>query len=279
MKPATTILNEREMLDIDQASRALLWEVGTLAENEEAMDYFEAAGAVVDRTAKIVRIPDHVINETLSKCSSSVRLYHRDNDTPMIIGGDHIYYGTVGIATNVLDFETNDYRQVICDDLRDIVRLSDVLNPPDFILVPATPTDVPSDIVDLIETKILLTNTRKHFIAEAQNRKNCLKIIENGCGSGRQSGSIAEKPFFSTLVTLSSPLHFRDDGVELIVECAKHGLPLFIESGPMCGGTSPATLASTLVMANAELLSSFVLAKAVNPSVPLIYASWHGFWT
>ena len=86
--------------------------------------------------------------------------------------------------------------------------------------------------------------------------------------------ALQAKPFYSTLVTLSSPLHFRNDGVELIVECAKHGLPLFIESGPMSGGTSPATLASTLVTANAELLSSFVLAKAVNPNVPLIYASW-----
>jgi trimethylamine--corrinoid protein Co-methyltransferase len=69
-------------------------------------------------------------------------------------------------------------------------------------------------------------------------------------------------------------LLLRDDGIELIVESSRLGLPLFIESGPMCGGTSPATLASTLIMANAELLSSFVLAKAVNPAVPLIYASW-----
>ncbi|GAB6146916.1 trimethylamine methyltransferase family protein [Desulfocicer niacini] len=274
MEPKTTILSDREMFDIDQASRALLWEVGTLAENDEAMDYFEKAGAVVDRTKKLVRIPNHVINETLAKCASSVRLYDRKGGEPLIIGGDRVYYGTVGIATNVLDFETNEYRQVICDDLRDIVRLSDVLDPPDFILVPATPTDVPSETVDLIETKILLTNTSKHFIAEAQNRKNCLKNIEMAVEFAGSLEALQEKPFFSTLVTLSSPLHFRNDGVELIVECAKHGLPLFIESGPMCGGTSPATLASTIVTANAELLSSFVLAKAVNPAVPLIYASW-----
>jgi len=274
MEPKLKILSDREMLDIDQASRALLWEVGTLAENEEAMDLFEKAGAKVDRKKQLVRIPDHVINETLAMCSSFVRLYDRKGGEPLIIGGDHVYYGTVGIATNVLDFETNEYRQVLCDDLRDIVRLSDVLDPPDFILVPATPTDVPSSIVDLIETKILLTNTKKHFIAEAQNRENCLKNIEMAVEVAGSLEALQARPFFSTLVTLSSPLHFRNDGVELIVECAKHGLPLFIESGPMCGGTSPATLASTLVMANAELLSSFVLAKAVNPSVPLIYASW-----
>ena len=274
MEPKIKILDEKEMLAIDQASRTLLWEVGTLAENEEALDLFEQAGATVDRKKQLVKIPDHVINKTLSMCSSSVRLYDRKGGDPLIIGGDHVYYGTVGIATNVLDFETNEYRQVVCDDLRDIVRLSDVLEPPDFILVPGTPTDVPSSIVDLIETKILLTNTSKHFIAEAQNRENCLKTIEMAVEVAGSLEALQEKPFYSTLVTLSSPLHFRNDGVELIVECAKQGLPLFIESGPMSGGTSPSTLASTLVMANAELLSSFVLAKAVNPQVPLIYASW-----
>jgi len=274
MEPTIKILNDKEMLAIDQASRTLLWEVGTLAENEEALDIFEKAGAVVDREKQLVKIPDHVINKTLAQCSSSVRLYDRRGDDPLIIGGDHIYYGTVGIATNVLDFETNEYRQVVCDDLRDIVRLSDVLDPPDFVLVPATPTDVPSSIVDLIETKILLTNTKKHFIAEAQNRENCLKTIEMAAEVAGSLEALQEKPFFSMLVTLSSPLHFRNDGVELIVECAKHNIPLFIESGPMSGGTSPSTLASTLVTANAELLSSFVLAKTVNPSAPLIYASW-----
>ena len=274
MEPKIKILDEKEMLAIDQASRTLLWEVGTLAENEEALDLFEQAGAVVDRKKQLVKIPDHVINKTLSMCSSSVRLYDRKDGDPLIIGGDHVYYGTVGIATNVLDFETNEYRQVLCNDLRDIVRLSDVLDPPDFILVPGTPTDVPSSIVDLIETKILLSNTSKHFITEAQNRENCLKTIEMAVEVAGSLEALQEKPFYSTLVTLSSPLHFRNDGVELIVECAKHGLPLFIESGPMSGGTSPSTLASTLVMANAELLSSFVLAKAVNPQVPLIYASW-----
>ena len=103
MEPKLKILSDREMLDIDQASRALLWEVGTLAENEEAMDLFEKAGAKVDRKKQLVKIPDHVINEALAMCSSCVRLYDRNGGEPLIIGGDHVYYGTVGIATNVLD--------------------------------------------------------------------------------------------------------------------------------------------------------------------------------
>ena len=274
MEPRMKVLSEPEMLKIDQASRAVLREIGTLADNEEALDLFNQAGARVDPKKKIVKIPDHIINDTLSKCSSYVNLYDRAGDTPLIIGGDRTYFGTVGIATNVLDFETNQYRQVICDDLVDIIRLSDVLNPPDFILVPATPTDVSAKVVDNIETKLLLMNTKKHFIAEAQNGVNYKKNVAMAVEVAGSLAKLQERPFFSTLVTLSSPLHFRDDSAELIIESSKLGLPLFIESGPMCGGTSPATLAATLITANAELLSSFVLAKSVNPEVPLIYASW-----
>jgi trimethylamine--corrinoid protein Co-methyltransferase len=274
MFPTIKLLNDQEILKIDQASRALLLEVGTHVPHEEGLEIFDKAGAWVDFKTQMVRIPDHVINQTLSKCSSCVRLYDRTGGPPLLIGGDRVYFGTVGIATNVLDFETDEYRQVLCDDLRDIIRLSDVLNPPDFILVPATPTDVPSNIVDNIETKILLTNTSKHFITEAQSGANSKKNIEMAVEVAGSLKALQERPFFSTLVCLTSPLLLRDDGIELIIESARLGLPLFIESGPMCGGTSPATLASTLIMANAELLSSFVLAKMVNPAVPLIYASW-----
>ena len=274
MQPRLKVLNDQELLKIDQASRALLREVGTYVPHEESLEIFHQAGANVDAKTQVVKIGDHLINKTLSMCSSCVRLYDRKSDKPLLIGGDRVYFGTVGIATNVLDFETNEYRQVVCDDLKDIIRLSDALDPPDFILVPGTPTDVPSAIVDVIETKLLLMNTKKHFIAEAQNRENTKKNIAMAAEIAGSLEALQKKPFFSTLVCLTSPLTLREDATELIIESAQLGLPLFIESGPMCGGTSPATLASTLVMANAELLSSFVLAKAVNPEVPLIYASW-----
>ena len=163
---------------------------------------------------------------------------------------------------------------MLTQDLVDIIQLSDVLDRPHYILVPGTPTDVPSTIVDLIETKALLLNTSKHFITEAQNAENCKKVIEMCAAVAGGLDKLVEKPFMTMLVTLTSPLHFRQDVSDLIIETAKVGLPLFIESGPMAGGTGPATMAGNLICANAEILNAFVLAKAVNPEVPLIYASW-----
>lgn len=268
------LLSDSELFRIDQASRALLSEVGVQVTEPEAQHYFDQVGAKVDAKTGIVKIPNHVINETLSKCMSTVRLYNRRNDKPLIVGGDEVYFGTVGVATNVLDLETNEYRAVVTQDLIDIIQLGDVLDPPDYLWCLATPMDVPSTISDLIETKSLLLNTTKHFVTEAQNTVNCRKTVEMAVEIAGSLEKLQEKPFITMQATLTSPLHFRKDAGEVIIEWAKYGLPMLIESGPMAGGTSPVTMAGTLITANAELLHAFVLAKAVNPDVPLIYASW-----
>ncbi len=274
MMPTLKVLNDAELREIDQASRLLLQDVGIHVAHDETLEIYEKAGAVVNSDRGIVKIPGHVINDTLSKCSSSVRLYGREGASPLLIGGKRTYFGTVGIATNVLDLETGEYRPVLCQDLETIIRLADVLDPPHFILIPATPTDVPSSLVDLYEFKYLVTNTRKHFIAEAQGEESLEKIFAMAEAVSGSPGALRAQPFFSILVCLTSPLMLRPDASELLIGTARAGVPLFIESGPMSGATAPATLASTLICANAELLSSFVLAKAVNPAVPIVYASW-----
>lgn len=274
MIPKIEVLNESEILDIDQVSRELLQEVGVSVKHEEALALYEKAGAEVDSARQIVKMPHHLIDEALRKCSPSVRLYGRDGIPPLTVGGRRSYFGTVGFANNVLDRKTGEYRPTLCEDLVDIFRLADVVTPPDFILTPATPTDVSPDLSDLYEFKIGLTSTRKHIIAQAQGKKNLKKIIAMAEEVSGSPEALRAKPFFSILVCLTSPLILRPDAAELIIEGARMGLPLFIEAGPMCGGTAPATLASTLICANAELLNSFVLAKLVNPHVPLVYASW-----
>lgn len=274
MRPKIRVLSDEEIREIDRASRELLDEIGVMVSHQEGLEMLEAAGARVNFDTQMVRLPSHLIDRALSQCAPSFRMHARDGVKPLTIGGGAVHFGTVGIATNVLDLETGLYRSVLTSDMEEHVRLSDVLTPPEFILVPATPTDYPSDMVDMHEFSILMKNTRKHVIAEAQNGENLKKIIKMAEAVAGSSVALKEKPFLSILVCLTSPLTIRSDAAELIVECGKAGIPLFIEAGPMCGGTSPATLAHTLIDANAELLASFVLAKLVNPDVPVVYASW-----
>ena len=177
MIPRIEVLSEQELLEIDRGSRELLQDVGVRVRHEEALKLYQKGGAHVDFGREIVRLPHHLIDEALRKCSPSVRLYGRDGVSPLTIGGMRSYFGTVGFANNVLDRETGLYRPARSEDLVDIFCLADVVEPPHFILTPATPTDVPAEVSDLYEFKIGLTHTRKHIIAQAQGRENLRKII------------------------------------------------------------------------------------------------------
>jgi hypothetical protein len=61
------------------------------------------------------------------------------------------YFGTIGFASNALDAKTETHRPATSQDLVDIFRLSDVLEPPHFMLTPGTPSDVPAELSDLYE--------------------------------------------------------------------------------------------------------------------------------
>jgi trimethylamine--corrinoid protein Co-methyltransferase len=272
--PRTKVLSGRELHEIDRATRELLGQVGVSVAHQGALEIYERAGARVDFDRHIVKLPDRLIDDALGKCFPSVHLHGRDGIPPLIIGGERSYFGTTGFATNILDLETGEYRPALFSDLVEAFRLADVLETPHFIMSSMTPTDVSPEVSDLHEFKIGLTNTRKHIIAQAQGAEHLGKIIAMAEEVTGSLEALQACPFFSVLVCLTSPLIIRPDAAELIIEGARKGLPLFIEAGPMCGATAPATLASTLICANAELLSSFVLAKLVNPAVPVVYASW-----
>ena len=62
------------------------------------------------------------------------------------------------------------------------------------------------------------------------------------------------KPFIMVYCEPTTPLIHDRDPLELVLFCARKSIPLLYISGPVAGGTAPATLASCLVLANAEFL-------------------------
>ncbi len=274
MRPVISILDTMELAYIDRLSRDILENVGFVCEDEEAVAIFTDNGAKLDRHIGTLRIPGGMVDRVKETFSPMVFLHGRGERAPLEVGGDNVYFGTTGFATNYLDEKSGEYRASLYDDLVRMIRLCDVLDPPDYILASIGPTDVDSRSVDLYEFKAALLHSTKHIQTEATNRENARKIIQMAEIVNEERVDFREKPFFSFLVTLSSPLHHRTDSMQLIIEAASQGIPLFIESGPMAGATSPVTLAQTVAMANAELLSGIILAKLVNPDTPVIYASW-----
>lgn len=70
-----------------------------------------------------------------------------------------------------------------------------------------------------------------------------------------------------------SPLTLPKGTTEAIVAGARAGVPQNIGSLVMAGGTGPVTLAGTMIIHNAEVLSSITLAQLTVAGTPVIYGS------
>jgi trimethylamine---corrinoid protein Co-methyltransferase len=267
-------LSEEEVQEVHLTSLEVLEKVGVSIRLDEARHVLKQAGAILENGSSIIRIPPQMVKDALRKCSPFVELYGRGGTPVMRVGGERVYFGTEGFPVNLLDWRTNEHRDVTTKDQIEMVKLADVLGNIDFLASVCCPTDVPPAKMDRYTWKNSLMNTRKHVQGESYGKQGVRDAI--GIASILAGGidELRKKPFISFNVTNKSPLGPAPENSEVIIEVAKQGMPLYLTSGPMCGATAPATLASTLVMGNCELLVGLILAKLVNPLVPIIYASW-----
>jgi len=274
MIPGTKVLDNSGIQKIDRASRELLSGIGIKVAHEEALDIFNGAGANVDLKSQIVKIPDNLIEETIRKCQPTVRIYGREGVEGVVLGSPTTYFSTGGFPNFILDMETGKFREVSNQDIIDWFKLSDVLTPPDLVDMGAAPAEIPAELHGLNGYKLGLMNTKKPMNIYIDNKAVLKKTLAMTEAAGISMASLKERPIFSVLVTLTSPLVFRDDAAEMIIELSRLQIPMLIDSGPMAGATAPVTLASTLVTGNAEHLASFVLAKSVNPDARVVYMSF-----
>ena len=77
------------------------------------------------------------------------------------------------------------------------------------------------------------------------------------------------RPPLSSLVCTIAPLGQDKAGIEGAILFAKAGVPVGFMAMPNIGSTSPATMASALIIGNAEAVSAMVLMQLVAPGAPV----------
>jgi len=84
---------------------------------------------------------------------------------------------------------------------------------------------------------------------------------------------LRERPLVSFITCPVSPLKLVRESCEIIIESARGGAAVNILSMAMAGGSSPVTLAGTLVTHNAEVLAGITLAQLTRRGAPVLYGS------
>lgn len=270
-QPWLQLLSRDQIETIHLKSLKILEEIGVMIQSDAALKLVADAGADVDGTKKVARIPQHLVKESLVKAPSAIRLYSRDGKHDLLLEENHVHYDPGSAALYLLDSETREIRRPTSRDLADFVRLADGLEHIQAQSTALVVADVPDSIVDRYRLFIVLKNSPKTIVTGTfsidglHDMKDMLVAIR---GSEKE---LARKPMAIFDLCPSAPLKWGDFIVQNLMDCAKFGIPAEILPMPQLGATGPVTLAGSLVQLNAEFLSGLVISQLVKPGAPVIY--------
>jgi trimethylamine---corrinoid protein Co-methyltransferase len=267
------VLTQDEFDDIHLASLEILEQTGVFVEADEPRDILRDGGCAIDDETRVVRIPAHLVEESLRSCPPKVLYCGRDPEHDFMVEANRVHFVNFDEGIKYIDPWSGEYRDPTIKDVGDVARLVDAMSDIDGYESAIGATDVPPETYCLHGLETALLNTGKPIGCEAINQWEARKCIELAAVAVGGMDELRDRPIVGLGVCPVSPLKLPHDATEVIIECARAGLPCTILSMAMSGGSSPVTLAGTLAQHNAEVLSGIVLAQLTERGAPVIYGS------
>ena len=246
---------------------------GVSVDCDEALDILEEGGCWTNKKTRVVRFPDHIVNQAIAQCPSHILLAGRDPENDFMMGGKEVGFTTFGTGVMTEDLETKEIRESTKQDVADIARLTDALPHIDVLTSPVVPREKPNESYDLHILEAALVNCTKHYASDAEDGARTKLLIEMAAAVAGGLDELKKRPIVSFGVCPISPLQIVGPTAEVVIESARHWIPCNILSMVLAGASSPISLSGALVVHNAEVLAGIILAQLTNPGAPVIYGS------
>ncbi len=273
--PPMQILDEEQMNAIHKTSMRILSELGIRVMGDDVMDFFQAAGAIVNREENVIRLDESIVNAALATVPSSFTLTSRNRSKRLQIGGNHLTFGLVAGPPNVHD-RINGRRSGNMSDYENFIKLAHHFNAIHLIgNQVVSPMELPagSRHLDTYFANLTLSDLCFHCTAIGAGRAidgiNMMAISR-----GETLEQMKTDPGVITIISVNSPRLFDDQMGEGLIAMAKHGQPVTITPFTLMGAMTPVTLAAALAQQNAEALFGIVLTQLVNPGTPVMYGAF-----
>jgi trimethylamine--corrinoid protein Co-methyltransferase len=270
---SVNVFTESELDDIHLATFEILERTGVFVEDDAARDIFKDGGCRVDRETRIVRIPPHIVEDAIASSPSRYTLCGRDPKNDFVMEPGRVAFTNFSEGIRVIDVETGEYRQSTKQDIADIARLNDYLSEMDTHEIAVGAKEVPPATAAVHNSEMQFLNTTKPIGIGPLSGMECKAIFRMAAEIVGGEDALRERPILYSGVCPVSPLKLPRDATEVIIESSRWWIPDNILSMAMAGGSSPVTLAGTLVTHNAEVLSGITLAQLTERGCPVMYGS------
>jgi len=262
-----TVLSDTEVREIHEAALRVLAECGVFIDYRRALEHLEAKGADVDFSSGRVRFPPGMVESALRTCPASFKLYDRDGNVAVEVGGDEVHFATGSCAIRYQDGSSA--RPSRAEDLVRLVRVADALPQVQLQSTAVVAGEAPKTLSDTYRLYLVLANSSKPIITGAFREHGLwdMKSLLDAVTLDRTE----DVPCAVFDVCPSPPLKWTAISAANVMDGAAAGLPIEFVSMPMPGAASPATLAGSVVIHTAETLSGVVLAQTVRPGARLVW--------
>jgi trimethylamine--corrinoid protein Co-methyltransferase len=267
------LLSEDDINKIHQTAMRVIEEVGFEINSELALRLFAGAGAWVDEKRHRVRLPREKVWELIRMAPSEVNLCGKDKKHDILLGGKRVYTGTGGTALYIYEPNAGRRRLATMRDLRRIAKLVDGLENIHLFMLPTYPNNIPVKRVDINRFFAGLDNTTKHVMGGVYTLNGVKQVIRMAEIVAGSPEALRERPLISMITCTISPLRMDAQYGDMLIVIAKSGIPVVCPAEPLCGATSPITLAGNLVIQTVDSLMGVMLAQIANPGTPAIMGS------
>jgi trimethylamine--corrinoid protein Co-methyltransferase len=249
----------------------LLAHRGVKMDHPEVLKLMGKAGATVDFDSRMVRLSKGFLEEQISRAPTKITLAGRNGqnrvEIPRADGTFHTRTNTG--AQSWIDLESGKYRRVTAADVIDWARLADRLEQISICGFPV-PGDVPTATPDVHAMNLMLKNVEKHVWVQPYTKESVDYLIDLALVAAGGTEALRIDPLVSFITCSLTPLEFKGMDLDIILKCARNGIPLHACSLPGAGATAPITVPAVVLLSAAEILAMLAVAQVIQPGIPII---------
>jgi len=267
-------LPDTDVKRIAEEAFRILEKRGMAVHSSTAREALKNAGAQVDDRTRTVRFPRSVVEDAVASNPSSITLHSRDGVCDAVLERDRVHYGTGGTAIYILDPDSGERRPSTIEDVALNAAMVQALENIHLFTINVFPNEIENqDEIDVNRFFHAFDNMTKHVMGGVYSMEGCRKVVKMAELIAGGAEALRERPFVSFITLIISPFKIDDKYGEMTCYLASEGLPVVIPTEPICGTTSPITLAGNVLTHIAETLGGIVLVQSVRKGAPGICGS------
>jgi trimethylamine--corrinoid protein Co-methyltransferase len=251
------VLSQSQVEQIHLGTLEVLQRTGVKFHDEKALDILAQHGCQVDAANKLVRIPEKLVMDCLSKCPDSFIVKAREPENSCQMTSGKTSYIAPSPNLKSVDLDTWEPKEPTREEFYNYVRVIDSL--PNADLQTCFPffgfTKVPQYM------RILESNAAKLRVSTKAQWEGTLG---DNYKWNIEMARVTDQDIMQ-LANPTAPLTFFKETIDHVYYYTEKKVPFSFCSGPMLGASGPATIAGSLVVNNADALAGIIFAQLLSP--------------